>query len=70
MTRYAIAPNELPDEVDYLTPGKRYEVLEESDISFHIMCDEGWHSFCLKIGCAHIEGNWTIVDGDADEATL
>ncbi len=70
MTRYAIAPNELPDEADHLTPGKRYEVLEESDTSFYIMCDEDDPIFCLKEGCSHIEGDWTIVDGDADGATL
>ncbi len=69
MTRYAIAPNELPDGADHLTPGKRYEVFKENDISFHISSDEGGLSFCLKVYCAHIEGDWTIVDGDADEAT-
>ncbi len=69
MTRYAIAPNELPDGVGYLTPGKRYEMFDEGDASFGIKADTGWDTLCLKEGCAHIEGDWTFVDGDADEAT-
>ena len=69
MTIYAIAPRAIPDGVDYLTPGQRYSVFNEDDSSFDIKCDDDDTLFCLKKGCAHIQGDWTIVDGDADEAT-
>ncbi len=62
MTRYAIAPDVIPEGVDYLTPGKRYEISDEGDVDFHIIDDEGDVDFCLKEGCAHIEGDWLIVD--------
>ena len=66
MTLYAIAPDSSPDGTDYLTPGKRYTVLENHsngvNIVFYITDDGGRKLICLLKDCAHLGGDWTLME--------
>jgi hypothetical protein len=75
MKTYAI-PEKVPDDIDYLTAGKRYEVTEILGGLFAITDDDGDRIDCQWEGSAHLNGgNWTRVDDawhrplDQDEAT-
>jgi len=47
----------------YLTPGKRYEVIDESSTVFYINIDTGVEVYCKWRDCAHIHGrDWTRHD--------
>lgn len=52
MTVYAIA--DVVPNADYLTAGKRYEVLEDKGKGFVITDDDGDRLYCLWEDCAHL----------------
>jgi hypothetical protein len=51
--KYVTAPE---GDYGYLTPGKKYEILESDKISFQILSDTGIKMFCLWEGCGHLSG--------------
>ena len=56
---YAIAPI----NADGITKGKKYAISKENEISFSIRDDAGDELFCLKKGCAHLDGgNWQLTE--------
>lgn len=65
MKRYAIPPTGC---CEYLTAGKKYAVLGETEMSFSVVDDEGdTLACCLKEGCLHAcLRNWTLVDEPED----
>lgn len=74
MTRY-IYSDYIPEEVDYLTAGKRYEIIDSynfrnyGEFQAAIMDDNGVVIQPVNINwpCAYIDGKiWEYVDEDAD----
>ncbi len=68
MTQYATAPDPIPSGAPYLTPGKRYAILDSkagpASSLFSILDNDGDILICLLNGCHHLEGDWTIEDGE------
>ena len=51
---------DFPSPRDYLTRGKRYEVLREDSGSFDILDDSGDELYCMWSKCVHLDrGDWT-----------
>lgn len=64
---YAVA-DEVPEDVDYLTAGKEYEVTDQGDLGFYIVCDDGESAYALFVGCPHLNGgNWRIIEREEEE---
>lgn len=59
-----------PGHESYITRGKRYPVTEVSEDStrnhgrsFYLISDNGNTSYCLELGCAHLNGgSWVLVE--------
>lgn len=65
MTKY-VKTDYVPEEVDYLTAGKVYEVVEEQyDQTLGIIKnDKERFSHILYSGCAHLDNRpWTVWEG-------
>jgi hypothetical protein len=60
---YAVA-EKVPDACDYLTAGKRYEVLREDGHGFWFCSDDGLgQDFALWTCSKHLDGgNWTRIE--------
>ena len=59
---YAVAP--LRIFVPYLTPGKRYRIVDgiSIDDEFRIICDNGEEINCVLDECNHLHGlDWGVV---------
>ena len=62
MTTYAIA-DKVPDDCDYLTAGKEYEVVAEDVLCFFFICDDGFEVWSSWVGaCCLSGGNWRRVE--------
>jgi DNA-directed RNA polymerase subunit N (RpoN/RPB10) len=49
---------------DYITKGKRYDVLNEDENTFSIIDDVGQQLYCcLKVDCSHLgeNGSWKLL---------
>ena len=58
--KYVIAPEEC--EI-YLTPGRKYKIINGYTFAFEIVSDNGNTIYCLYEGCAHLfGGDWIIVN--------
>ena len=59
-----------PNCESYITRGKKYPVTEVSEDStrnhgrsFYLINDSGNTSYCLELGCAHLNGgSWELVE--------
>lgn len=68
MKKFAIS-NYIPkNNLEYLTPGKKYEIKEELEDGLFLICsddDDDDHPGCICSynGCAHLGwANWTIIE--------
>lgn len=72
---YAVA-DEVPEDVDYLTAGKEYEIISEANRrahrcrAFEFLDDTGARLVAMELDCPHLNGgNWRIIEREDEEPT-
>lgn len=68
---YAVADVVPEGSADFLTAGKQYKTISDSECGFWVVADDGEEHCFLWNGCAHLDGgNWRRIEGEGADTPV